>query len=92
MAEIAETENTRGQRKERQGRVVSDKMDKTVVVSVQARVHHPLYGKIVRRTRRYKAHDEHNEANLGDLVNIVECRPLSRDKRWRMSAILQRAK
>jgi len=91
MAEAPATPKPRGRRKERQGRVVSDKMDKTVVVRVETRIPHPLYGRIVRRTRRYKAHDEQNEARVGDLVNIVEARPYSRDKRWRVSRILERA-
>lgn len=82
----------RGRRKVRVGRVVSDKMDKTVVVAVQRNMRHPLYGKIVRRTKKYKAHDERNDCHVGDMVEIVETRPLSREKRWRVRAIVERAK
>jgi small subunit ribosomal protein S17 len=82
----------RPQRKTRRGVVVSDKMDKTVVVVVEDRVRHPLYGKIMTRTARYKAHDEHNEAGIGDLVLIMETRPLSATKRWRIVEILEKAK
>lgn len=81
----------RNQRKVREGIVVSDKMDKTIVVQVERRVRHPLYVRIVRRTRRYKVHDEHNEARIGDQVRIMETRPLSKEKRWRLVEILQRA-
>lgn len=81
----------RNQRKVREGVVVSDKMDKTIVVQVERRVRHPLYVRIVRRTRRYKVHDEHNEARIGDQVRIMETRPLSKEKRWRLVEILQRA-
>jgi small subunit ribosomal protein S17 len=87
-----QTESARGRRKVRQGRVVSDKMDKTVVVSVETRIRHPLYGRIVRRSRRYKAHDERNDCRVGDLVEITECRPLSREKCWRVSRLLERAR
>jgi small subunit ribosomal protein S17 len=86
------TEQARGTRRVRQGRVVSDKMDKTVVVTVESRVRHPLYGRIVRRTKRYKAHDETNQYHVGDLVEIVECRPLSREKNWRVSRLLEAAR
>ncbi len=82
----------RGRRKVRQGKVVSDKMEKTVVVAVESRMRHPLYGRIVRRTKRYKAHDEKNEFHVGDTVEITECRPLSRDKNWRVSRLIERAK
>lgn len=82
----------RGRRKVRQGKVVSEKMDKTVVVAVESRMRHPLYGRIVRRTKRYKAHDENNEFHVGDTVEITECRPLSRDKNWRVSRLIERAK
>ncbi len=75
-------------RKTRLGRVVSDKMDKTVVVAVETLRHHPLYKKTVRRTVKYKAHDENNECGLGDKVRIVETRPLSREKRWRVAEIM----
>jgi small subunit ribosomal protein S17 len=81
----------RGQRKTLSGIVVSDKMEKTVVVAVERLVAHPLYGRRIRRTRRVKAHDEAGLAHLGDRVEIVETRPLSRDKRWRVESILTRA-
>ncbi len=81
----------RGRRKERVGVIVSDKMEKTVVVAVEALVIHPLYGKRMRRTKRYKAHDEANECRMGDRVRIMETRPLSREKRWRVTDILERA-
>ena len=82
----------RGRRKTRQGRVVSDKMDKTVVVAVESRVRHPLYGRIVRRTKRFKAHDERNEFHVGDTVEITECRPLSKEKSWRVSRLVEKAR
>jgi small subunit ribosomal protein S17 len=82
----------RGNRREKRGRVTSNKMDKTIVVVTETRVPHSSYGKIVRRTSRFKAHDERNEANVGDLVRIVECRPISREKRWRLIEIVERAK
>ena len=82
----------RNKRKVRVGTVVSDAMDKTVVVAGERLVRHPLYGRTMRRTKKYKAHDEHNEAKVGDIVEIMECRPLSREKRWRVSKILERAK
>jgi small subunit ribosomal protein S17 len=91
MSEVQTTE-TRGRRKTRQGKVVSDKMDKTVVVSVESRVRHPLYGRIVRRSKRFKAHDENNDFHVGDTVEITECRPLSKDKCWRVSRLIERAK
>lgn len=81
----------RGNRKTRSGVVVSDKMDKTVSVLVERAFPHPVYGKIVRRSKRYLAHDEHNEANAGDRVLLMETRPLSRRKRWRVAAVLERA-
>ena len=74
------------------GRVVSDKMNKTVTVLVERRVTHPLYGKIVTRSKKYHAHDESNECKEGDLVTIEECRPLSRTKSWRVSKLVERAK
>lgn len=83
--------NTRGLTKERAGVVVSDRMQKTVVVSVERTVMHPRYKKILRRRTKVKVHDERNECHVGDRVLIVECRPLSRDKRWRVSKILERA-
>ena len=83
--------STRNYRKTREGLVVSDKMDKTVVVSVEDRVKHPLYGKVIRRTKKYKAHDENNECGVGDRVLLMETRPLSA-KRWRVVHILEKAK
>ena len=82
----------RGYRKVREGLVVSDKMDKTIVVEVEDRVKHPLYGKVIRRTSKVKAHDEGNTAGIGDLVVINETRPLSATKRWRLVEILEKAK
>ncbi len=82
----------RGYRKARRGYVVSDKMDKTIVVEVEDRVKHPLYGKVIRRTSKVKAHDENNTAGIGDLVLINETRPLSATKRWRLVEILEKAK
>ncbi len=82
----------RNRRKTREGLVVSDKMDKTVVVEVEDRVKHALYGKVLRRTSRLKAHDEKNECGVGDRVLIMETRPLSATKRWRLVQILERAK
>jgi small subunit ribosomal protein S17 len=84
--------NTTGLRKERSGLVVSDRMSKTVVVSVERTVKHPRYKKYLKRRTKFKAHDENNQCHIGDRVIIVECRPLSRDKRWRVSKILERAK
>ena len=91
------TENTteteaRGFRKTREGLVVSDKMDKTVVVAVEDRVKHRLYGKVIRRTTKYKAHDEANACGVGDRVLLMETRPLSATKRWRVTQILEKAK
>ena len=91
-AETAETSVERGYRKSRRGYVVSDKMDKTIVVEVEDRVKHPLYGKVIRRTSKVKAHDEGNTAGIGDLVLINETRPLSATKRWRLVEILEKAK
>ena len=82
----------RSARKVREGLVVSDKMDKTVVVAVEDRVKHPLYGKVVRRTNKLKAHDEGNTAGVGDRVLLMEMRPLSKSKRWRLVEILEKAK
>ncbi|MDI3280422.1 MAG: 30S ribosomal protein S17 [Bacillota bacterium] len=82
----------RGRRKVRIGRVVSDKMDKTVVVAVETLVAHKLYGRRLRRTVKLKAHDEKNEVHVGDLVEVMETRPLSREKRWRVVRVLERAK
>ena len=84
--------SARGYRKTREGLVVSDKMDKTVVVAVEDRVKHPKYGKVLRRTKKYKAHDEQNECGVGDRVLLMETRPLSATKRWRVAGILEKAK
>jgi small subunit ribosomal protein S17 len=95
MAELAKRESDtteRNARKTRIGMVVSDKMAKTVVVSIERRVQHPVYGKMVRRTKKLKAHDEQNEAKTGDTVRIMETRPLSKDKRWRVVEIIERAR
>ena len=83
---------SRGYRKTRTGKVVSDKMDKTIVVAIKTKVRHPLYGKMVNRTRKFKAHDENNECGIGDTVKIMETRPLSKDKRWRLVEIVEKAK
>ncbi len=82
----------RNLRKTRTGKVVSDKMDKTIVVAFENHVKHPLYGKIVERTYKLKAHDENNECKIGDTVKVMETRPLSKDKRWRLVEIIERAK
>ena len=82
----------RSNRKTYRGTVVSDKMDKTIVVAVETKVRHPLYGKTVNRTTKFKAHDENNDAKLNDRVLIMETRPLSKDKRWRMVEVIERAK
>ncbi len=87
-----ETTGHRSTRKTREGLIVSDKMDKTVVVAVEDRVKHALYGKVLRRTSKLKAHDEQNECGMGDRVLIMETRPLSATKRWRVVEILERAK
>ena len=94
MSDTTETAaaTSRGYRKTREGLVVSDKMDKTVVVVVEDRVKHPLYGKVLRRTSKLKAHDENNSCGIGDRVSIMETRPLSATKRWRVVEILERAK
>ena len=86
MAEV------RGMRKTRTGVVVSDKMDKTIVVEIRTRVKHPLYGKIMNRTNKFKVHDEENACGIGDTVRIMETRPLSKDKRWRLVEIIEKAK
>ena len=87
-----EPEPTRGRRKVRVGRVVSSKMEKTVVVAVESRERHPLYGKFLKRTTKFKAHDEENSCGEGDTVEIMETRPLSREKRWRVVRIVEKAK
>ena len=95
---MAETQQDNAQtlnrtsRKTRIGTVVSDKMDKTVVVSIERRVQHPVYGKMIRRTKKLKAHDEQNDAKTGDTVRIMETRPMSKDKRWRVVEIVERAR
>ena len=86
MAEV------RGNRKTRTGVVVSDKMDKTITVEIRTRVRHPLYGKIMNRTAKFKVHDENNECGIGDTVRVMETRPLSKDKRWRLVEIIEKAK
>lgn len=83
---------TRARRKTRIGVVVSDKMDKTVVVAVTRQFPHPLYKKIIKRTKRYKAHDEENSCGVGDVVRIAETRPVSKDKRWRIQSIIEKAR
>ena len=88
MSEVTE----RNLRKTRVGKVVSDKMDKTIVVAIEDNVKHPKYGKVVKRTVKLKAHDENNEAHEGDKVSIMETRPLSKDKRWRVVEVIERAK
>ena len=86
------TENTRAFRKTRIGQVVSDKMDKTIVVAIEDSVQHPLYKKTMKRTYKLKAHDENNECHVGDTVKVMETRPLSKDKRWRLVEIMEKAK
>jgi small subunit ribosomal protein S17 len=90
--EQPKTTPARNRRRVKQGRVASDKMDKTIVVVTETRVPHPVYKKIVRKLVRFKAHDETNSAKTGDTVRIAECRPMSRDKRWRLVEIVERAK
>ena len=85
------SENTKAFRKTRVGQVVSDKMDKTIVVAIEDSVQHKLYKKIVKRTYKLKAHDENNECGIGDTVKVMECRPLSKDKRWRLVEIIKKA-
>jgi small subunit ribosomal protein S17 len=89
---MSESVEERGRRKVREGLVVSDKMDKTVVVAVEDRVKHPLYGKVMRRNTKLKAHDEQNSCGIGDRVLLMETRPLSASKRWRVVEILEKAK
>ncbi len=92
VGNVTTTTGERGRRKTREGLVVSDKMDKTVVVSVEAMVKHPLYGKVLRRKSKLKVHDERNACGTGDRVLIMETRPLSATKRWRLVEILEKAK
>ena len=82
----------RNLRKVRTGKVISNKMDKTIVVAVENRVKHPLYGKIVKKTYKLKAHDENNDAHIGDTVKVMETRPLSKDKRWRLVEVVEKVK
>ncbi len=82
----------RNLRKTRTGKVISDKMDKTIVVAIEDHVKHPLYGKIVKKTYKLKAHDEKNECGIGDTVKVMETRPLSKDKRWRLVEIVEKAR
>ena len=89
---MSETTTERGGRKVREGLVVSDKMDKTVVVAVEDRVKHPLYGKVIRRTTKLKAHDESNAVGVGDRVLLMETRPTSATKRWRVVEVVEKAK
>ena len=93
MSEATQTElETRGERKVREGLVVSDKMEKTIVVELESRVQHPKYGKIIRTTKKVKAHDENGIAGIGDRVSLMETRPLSATKRWRLVDVLEKAK
>ena len=89
---MSETAQNRGMRKTRVGVVVSDKMDKTIVVKLSTRVKHPLYSKYINKTTKIKAHDENNECGVGDTVRVMETRPLSREKRWRLVEIVEKAK
>ena len=82
----------RARRKLRSGRVISDSMDKTVVVAIETLVRHPLYGRIIRRTAKFKAHDEENQCGVGDTVEIMETKPISKEKRWRVSRIVEKAR
>jgi len=86
------SKKTGGMKRTREGVVISNGMDKTAVISVQRLTPHPLYGRVLRRTTKYKAHDEANDCNVGDRVQITECRPLSKDKSWRVTSVLVRAK
>jgi small subunit ribosomal protein S17 len=92
VSDASQSTGARGYRKVREGVVVSDKMDKTVVVEVEDRVKHPKYAKVIRRTKRYKAHDGDNACGVGDRVQLMETRPMSATKRWRVAAILEKAK
>ena len=92
MSDETQAASARGYRKIREGYVVSDKMDKTVVVEVEDRVKHPKYAKVIRRTRKYKAHDGDNACGVGDRVRLMETRPMSATKRWRVTEILEKAK
>lgn len=87
-----EASNTRNARKERVGLVVSNKMDKSITVAIERRMKHPMYGKFVKQTTKLMAHDENNDAGIGDTVRIMETRPLSKNKRWRLVEVVERAK
>jgi len=91
-AAAAETPASRTVRKEKIGLVVSDKMNKTIIVAVERKVKHPMYGKFIKKTTKFAAHDENNDAHLGDKVLIMETRPLSKTKRWRLVRVVERAK
>ena len=92
MSETGENSTKSEVRKGKVGRVVSDKMTKTIVISVERKIMHPMYGKFIKRTKKYAAHDEKNAAHIGDLVKIMETRPLSKTKRWRLVEIMEKAK
>ena len=92
MSDTETNHDERGTRRTIVGTITSNKMDKTIVVVAETRVPHSVYGKIVRKSTRFKAHDERNEAGIGDIVRIMECRPMSREKRWRLVEIVERAK
>lgn len=83
---------TRNERKQRTGRVVSNRMDKSITIAVDRQIKHPIYGKFITKTTKYMAHDENNDANIGDLVKIMETRPLSKRKRWRLVEVIEKAK
>ena len=89
---MAETTTTRNLKKERIGTVTSNKMDKTITVAVERKVKHPIYGKFIKKTTRFHAHDEKNEASIGDVVRISETRPLSKTKRWRLVEVVEKVK
>ena len=89
---MSDNDIKRGARKVREGVVVSDKMDKTVTIQIKTRVRHPLYGKIMNQTSKLKVHDENNECGVGDTIRVMETRPLSHDKRWRLVEIIEKAK
>ena len=92
MSENTNNAQERGLRKTRIGVVISDKMDKTCVIQIKTRVRHPLYGKIMNRTSKLKVHDENNECGVGDTIRVMETRPISKDKRWRLVEIVEKAK
>jgi small subunit ribosomal protein S17 len=92
MTEITENKVVRKVRKERVGRVTSNKMNKTITIVVERKFKHPIYGKFLSKSKKFMAHDENEECNIGDVVKIMECRPLSKRKRWRLVQIIERAK